>query len=155
MCYSDSFTLHVLVKINKRKAHLKWSQEASRGSFHDPALCQLQTPTGREVPCTSGGKSTLLLKQEEHRLSPCSATAQPVTDCPNLANEKPLYFELTVYTKRRFVYDKGSQLCPFFSKGAFLLFVLLTCLWFYCSLRVLNCNSLLFPQINPFCWQTN
>lgn len=147
-------TLNVLVKINKRKAHLKWSQEASRGSAQSPRTLSitdpnrkryLALPVGSRLYYSSRRSKDFLLAQQQ--------PSQWKT--PNSANETPLYLELPVYTKKLFVYDNCSQLSPFLSKGAFLLVVLLTCLWFYYSLCVLNCNFLLFPQINPFCWQTN
>lgn len=139
------------MKINK--AHLKWRWEASRGSSQSPTTLSVIDPNRkREIPCTKVCLTTLV---GGTKILSLPAMAQRMKDCPNSANEKPLYFQLPVYTKRLFVYDNCSQLSPFLSKRAFLLFVLLTCLWFYCSLCVLNCISLLFPQINPFCWQTN
>lgn len=84
------------VKVNKQNPHLKWSQEARRGS------CQALAPEvncrpyrKRYYPCISNGKKVNTLHQARGgRISPCPATAQSMRACHNSANEKPLYLEL-------------------------------------------------------------
>jgi len=53
----------------------------------------------------------LVSQQEKERFSTPPATAPPMRDCHNSANEKPLYFELPVYSKGLFVYNTP----PYFS----------------------------------------
>lgn len=70
-------------------------------------------------------------------------------DRHNPANEKPLYFELPVYSNR-FLFAKALPLPSFlWKKKSFSLPFLLSCLWFCPTLFVPNCNSLPFSN-NPF-----
>lgn len=84
-------------------------------------------------------------KKSPPHLTPATtgpATAQPMRDCYNLVNAKPLYLELTIYSNGFFVYN-STPTHTFLCKRAFF-FVLQTCLWFHFSLLVPNCNPLLF-----------
>ena len=87
------FWVALLVKINKRKSHLEWSQEASRGSPHtlNTAHCPSQTQQKAESMHLD---TPLLFEQKEERLFSSSATAQPMRHCPI---KKPLYIKLPVY----------------------------------------------------------
>lgn len=82
------------------------------------------------VTSISNGKmfSTLLPQQEEGRFSASPATAQPMRDCYNPANEKPLRINRPVSSSGLFVYNSSSQLSlssvkehflPFFSRIAY------------------------------------
>lgn len=93
-----SFGCLPFVKINKRnkkikrKSHLKWSWEASRGALTPYHSCQLQTQQERE---TLHEYATLLSQLEE----------EIMTDYYNSANEEPLYFKLPVDSSVLFIYN--------------------------------------------------
>lgn len=76
---------------------------------------------------------------------PAPATAQPMRDCYHSTNEKPLHSELPV-SSNRLVYNNLLNLPLFFYEKVDLSFVGWTCLWFWHSLLVSDCNSLLFPN---------
>lgn len=64
---------------------------------------------------------TFFYYQEEERFFPCVATAHPIRDSHNLANENPLYSDLPVSVNRLCVHNSPSQL-PFSSIKEFTLF---------------------------------
>ena len=140
-------TLDAFLKINKRKAHLKWSQEApAEGALkpHHAASCRPQQEDRYLVLPVGRRKIFSMLSNSpaNERLSQLRQWKATLLLTPSLYQETFCLWQLL----------RNS---PFLSKGAFLFFVLLTCLWFYHSLHVLKCHSLLFPQRNTFCWQTN
>lgn len=82
-------------------------------------------------------------RRKEHFLP--EAAAQPMRDCHNSINERPLHFKLPIYSNGLFVYNNPYQR-PTSSKKkkkAVLFFVLQACLWFCHSLHVPNCNSVI------------
>lgn len=107
-------------------------------SYH---LGSIAHPAGRSGPCTwiplyytaRARKVYLLLL----------ATAQPMSDSHNSANEKPLYFQLPVYSNGLFVYNSVINSTPSSTKGhSSPLFCGLASLR-SAGLLVLGCNSLL------------
>ena len=143
------------MKNNKQKPHLKWNQEARRGSSHALPLYVNCRPQGEEIPLHLQQKEYYYFttQQEERRVSLCLATAQPMRGCHKSANEKSLYFEFPVSSNGLFVYNGPGQLLLLY-KRLFLSSVLWTYLWVTISFRsqiaILCCS-----QINPFCWQNN
>lgn len=87
------------MKIDKRKSQLGWSWEACRG-----VLMPYHLQTQRKRQIFQGGIA-LLSQWEEEGLSSALATAQPMRERHNSANEKPLQFELSVYPNGLFVYS--------------------------------------------------
>lgn len=88
---------HESMKINKRKPHLKWNQEARRGSSQVPSVkanCRLKRKRDTFVSPTE--RRLLLYHPAGGRTSLCPVTAQPIRDCHTSAKEKPQHFELPV-----------------------------------------------------------
>lgn len=83
-------------KINERKPHLEWSWEASSCPlmlYHSLSIADL---IGKEGPCM-----WILLYHPRRRKQGFSlplAIFQPMRNCHISANEKPLYFDLPVYS---------------------------------------------------------
>ena len=73
-----------------------------QGALSHSALC-LRRP-GKAAPCKRIALATTVPPQQEKESFPLPlATAQPVRDCHNWANEKPPYSELPVCSNRLFV----------------------------------------------------
>ena len=114
----------------------------------------IKDPTGRETPLhLQQEEGYYFTAQQSERISLCLAMAQPIRDCHNSADEKPLHFKLPVSSSGPFLYISPSQ-PPLHYMRAFLSFVLQTCLWssIDCTCPVaIHCCF----QIHPFCWQNN
>lgn len=84
---------------------------STRAAFMLYPLPSVANPTGPDRP----GSWILLHSPDRWKkeFPPPLATAQPIRDGRNLANEKPLYFELLVYANDLFVYNSlfNSRLC--------------------------------------------
>lgn len=83
-----------LWKLLKEISFKMESGSQKRELSHPTIPCQLQTQTGRDVPLQVN--AALLPQLEEEGFSPSPTTAQPMRDCHNSANEKPLHFEFPV-----------------------------------------------------------
>ena len=78
------------MKINERKSHLEWSWEASRGSFHAQQE-ERDLASRYYFIVTTEGKKIFSLPWK---------IAPPIRDSHSSANEKPLFFELSIYSNR-------------------------------------------------------
>ena len=109
----------------KKETSLKMESRRPERSSHALLLLSLCRPqSGRDLPCISNWKVTALQPQQEKgRFSPCLATAQPMRDCHNSANEKPPHFALPVSPNRLFVCNSSSQLPLFLYEIRVLSFV--------------------------------
>ena len=87
-------------------------------------LTSVQIPTGRDYLASLAG-SDFTTPARERKISSCLATAQPMRDWYNAANEKPLHFELPVSSNELFVCNSPSQLSFLLCK-----FPLLCFIWF-------------------------
>lgn len=67
----------------------------------------------------TGNDATLLPHQEEDKILPYFLTAQPMGSCHYSANEKSLYFKLSVSSGGLFIYNGSSQV----HKKVFLSFI--------------------------------
>ena len=143
--------LYILWKLTKETSTKTGGRRACRGSSHALPRIVSCSKLGEIVTCISEERlclasprrecfSTLPQEQKEERFSPPPAKAQPMRDCHNLANEKPLHFELPLPSNVPFVDRQLLPTCPFLCKRTFF-FALRSGLWFYHSLSVLNCNS--------------
>lgn len=99
------------------KSHLKWNWETKKENSHACVTHHTwQTPTGRRQYLESliGNDVTLLPQQEEVEVSlhPVT-TAQSMGDCHSTANEKSLFFELSVSPNGLFIYNSPSQITIF------------------------------------------
>ena len=98
------------MKVNKGKP-LKWNQEFGQWEASCPTTpYQLQIQqeetdlaTGYYFPDAAGGRKAF---------PPPLAIAQPMRDSCNSANEKPLYFQLAVYSNGLFVYNSLPNIPP-------------------------------------------
>lgn len=108
------------VKINQRKPHLEWRQGAGRKRSQPYHSLSIANPTERERSCT-----WILLYYPSKRkegFPPPLATAQPMRDWHNSANEKPLYFKLPIYSNGLFVHNGPPNFPPSLYKTVFLSF---------------------------------
>lgn len=133
--YSNPFSCarFSLCQVKEKKPHLKWGREASRQTFSaapsSPPQPQQKTrnPSRRNL-----GLPLYSPRGKEGRLSPRSATAQPMRDSRSSANEKPLYFQLPVSSNGLFVYNSPPDFPPFpLEKEPYS--VLQACPWLPCS----------------------
>lgn len=93
------------------KIDLNWSRGHSHTLNHSPLITLKQEEIYQFFPSPTGRCfCILLLQQEEGRYFSCLATTQPMKDCYNSSNEKPLYFELPVSSNGLFVYKSPSEL---------------------------------------------
>lgn len=133
------------VKINKRKSHF-WSREASRGSSYILPLVVNCRPKGRE-----GLSMWRLLNYPRRRkrgFPPLLAAVQPMRDCHNSTNERPLYSECPVCSSGLLFIRAHHPSSLLFSRKS----PQGTCPWFCHSLLVQDGNSLLFLNKSIFCW---
>ena len=128
--------------IIKIKTHLKWSQNARRGSSHALALDASCRPNRKRYTFSSPTRRLLLYYQAGGRKNLSLPSNSP-------ANEKPLHFKLPVSSNGLFVYNMPSQL-PLLHKRTFFPFVLQAFLWFSidCLFQIAIHHC---PQIHPFC----
>ena len=118
-----------------------------KGDFCTCHLTSVQIPTGRDY-LASLAESDFTTPARERKISSCLATAQPMRDWHNAANEKPLHFELPVSSNELSVCNSTSQFSFLLCKRVSSPLLYLIC----SSLTVVACPKLqFFVAINLFC----
>ena len=142
------------MEINKRKPHLKWGQEARRGSSRTLPLMVNCRPKRKTLQVPTILAPMLESQQEQEKLCPAPssaapATAQPMRDRHNSANEKPLRFHLPIYSSELFVFNSFPTSSLFNVKALFSpLFS--GCAFGFPVARLSEVAILCYSRINPF-----
>ena len=123
-----------------------------QGEHPCPTSCGQLHIQQEETNLAHGYHFTMLPEQEKLTSSCWQQPSQ--WESHNSANEKPLHFQLPVYSNGLSAYISCSQGPLSYLKEPPGL-VLRTCPRFCCCLPIPGCNSLLFQTKPIFCWQNS
>lgn len=134
---SSGWTVWKIINENLTEMESGSSTRGAPTPYHSPSIVN---PTGRDGPCWW----LQLYYPSKKTAYPFPTIAQPMIGSHNSAKEEPPYFECPVYSNGLFPLSSVKEhSSPLFHVDL---------LWFYCSLLVPNCNSLLLLNIPIFCW---